>query len=415
MKTHLSFFFILFCILHFDSFAQSTWITDTKSGCKVYNPEPQPDESISWEGSCKQGLINGFGTLIWYNNGNEVARHVGLFENGKPNGKGRFTIKNGDSTEGNFVMGSIVNLDENMLKDLHVHELDITDSTDIYAADGISKSLFYYAIKPTGAIKGTLLLFSGTMETPADVVNNNVSFLKLAHENNLMVIIPSINNNLFISRAALSFINYAIADAIKNYKLESQKFILGGFSLGGMTALRYTELSVEDKSKTIVHPVAVYAIDSPLDFLRLYSSFSRISDNHFSEGAANEANYYLQKMNAQFGGTPSVNEKIYATNSIFSRNEKNGGNTAFLKNTPVRVYCDPDIDWWLKNRAQDLYDSNAIDLTAFINCLNIAGNKDATFINCIGKGYRLDGSRHPHAWSIVDANDCMKWLNTYLK
>ncbi len=77
-----------------------------------------------------------------------------------------------------------------------------------------------------------------------------------------MVIIPSINNNLFINTPALNFINNTITDAIKKYKLPSQKFIFGGFSLGGMTALRYTELSEEDKTKTIVHPLAAYAIDS---------------------------------------------------------------------------------------------------------------------------------------------------------
>ena len=277
-----SFHFVtVLCTCQLNLFSQSVWITDIKSGCKAYNPDPQPNEAISWEGGCKQGLVNGFGTLIWYNNGKEVARHIGIFEKGRPNGKGTFTIKNGDSVVGNFVMGNVVNLEEDILKDLQVHELDMTDSTEIYAADGISKSLFYYAIKPFGDIKGTLVLFSGTFETPADVVNNNIQFLKLAHDNNLMVIIPSINNNLFVTPSALNFIDRVITDAVGNYKLDTQKFIFGGFSLGGMTALRYTELSVEDKSKTIVHPIAVYAIDSPLDYSRLYASFSRISENHY--------------------------------------------------------------------------------------------------------------------------------------
>ncbi len=307
-----------------------------------------------------------------------------------------------------------VNIQEHVLNDIQVHELAIYDSTDIFTADSTSKSLFYYAIKPLGEIKGTLVLFSGTMETPADVLNNNTSFVKLAHENNLMLIIPSLNSNLFVNTITLNFINSALYDAIAYYKLNTQKFVFGGFSLGGMTALRYTELAVEGKKKTVVHPLAVYAIDSPLDYSRLYSSFSSIAANNFSEGAAYEGRYYLKKMNAQFGGAPNTNKKNYVNNSIFSKSEKNGGNASFLKNTPVRVYCDPDIDWWLKNRAQDLYDSNAIDLTAFINCLNIAGNKQSEFINCLGKGHRMDGSRHPHSWSIVDPNDCIKWIMNYL-
>lgn len=414
MKAFRFYLFVFINLFHLNSFSQSTWITDAKSGCKAYNPDPQPNETISWEGTCKEGLINGFGTLIWSNKGNEVARHIGLFENGRPNGKGKFMVVNEAPIEGYFVMGNLINLEENILQDLHVHELHILDSTDIFSADGISKILFYYAIKPIGDIKGTLVLFSGTMETPADVLNSNTAFVKLAHKNHLMLIIPSVNNNLFVNATTLHFINNAIADAIKNYQLSPQKFVLGGFSLGGMTALRYTELSVEDKKKTVIQPLAVYAIDSPLDYARLYSSFSRIAENKYSEGASNEANFYLQKMNTQFGGAPRLNEKIYIRNSIFSGSEKNGGNASFLKNIPVRVYCDPDIDWWLKNRGQDLYDSNALDLTAFINCLHFLGNTNSEFINCLGKGYRGNGTRHPHSWSIVDPNDCMKWISTYL-
>ncbi len=209
-----------------------------------------------------------------------------------------------------------VNMQEHVFKDIHVHDLAIVDSTDIFTADSSSKSRFYYAIKPLGEIKGTLVLFSGTMETPADVLNNNTSFAELAHDNNLMLIIPSVNSNLFLNTVTLNFINSTLSDAIAYYKLNTQKFVFGGFSLGGMTALRYTELSVEDKNKTVVHPLAVYAIDSPLDYSRLYSSFSSIAATNFSEGSAYEARYYLQKMNAQFGGTPNTNKKNYVSNSI---------------------------------------------------------------------------------------------------
>src|ERR1017187_9422766 len=45
------------------------WIAD-KSGCKVANPFPQPGESITWSGQCKNGVADGEGLLEWYINGN---------------------------------------------------------------------------------------------------------------------------------------------------------------------------------------------------------------------------------------------------------------------------------------------------------------------------------------------------------
>ncbi len=53
---------------------------------------------------------------------------------------------------------------------------------------------------------------------------------------------------------------------------------------------------------------------------------------------------------------------------------------------------------------------NALDQSAMINYLRRLGNKDAEFINAFGKGYRLDGTRHPHSWSIVDAANCINWI-----
>jgi len=58
---------------------------------------------------------------------------------------------------------------------------------------------------------------------------------------------------------------------------------------------------------------------------------------------------------------------------------------------------------------------NALDKSAMINFLQRAGNKKEEFINSYGKGYGLDGKRHPHSWSIVNASDCIKWIQKCLE
>jgi hypothetical protein len=49
------------------------------------------------------------------------------------------------------------------------------------------------------------------------------------------------------------------------------------------------------------------------------------------------------------------------------------------------------------------------------NFLMQSGNTKAEFIPAIGKGFRVDGTRHPHSWSIVEPTDCIKWLLELIK
>jgi len=190
---------------------------------------------------------------------------------------------------------------------------------------------------------------------------------------------------------------------------------MGGFSLGGMNAIRYTELSREDSTLTEIQPIAVYGIDPPLNWTRLYYSFQRTEELNFSEGAVQEATTYLNKLHTEFGGSPAEVSTVYIKHSVYSRNKKNGGNAKFLIDIPIRIYSDPDINWHLKERQTDLYDINAIDQTAMINQLHILGNEKAEFVNALGKGYRLNGMRHPHSWSIAEPNELMTWIKAKLK
>jgi len=167
---------------------------------------------------------------------------------------------------------------------------------------------------------------------------------------------------------------------------------------------------MKNSDLTAINPIAVYGVDPPLDWSRIYYSFQRTKELNFSEVAVNEATNYLTKLNQQFGGSPDEVPDIYYKNSMFSKNVKEGGNAKFLINTPIRIYSDPDIDWHLTERQTDYYDINALDQTAMINQLRISGNQNAEFINALGKGYRLNGMRHPHSWSIAEPNELMSWI-----
>jgi len=75
--------------------AKSGWIADPKTGCKVWNPYPQPNEGISWSGACKNGLAQGQGVLQWLQNGKPAGRYEGEYRDGKVNLRGTFIWPDG--------------------------------------------------------------------------------------------------------------------------------------------------------------------------------------------------------------------------------------------------------------------------------------------------------------------------------
>ena len=124
------------------------WIADASVGCQVWNPHPQPGETIRWSGACANGFAQGRGAAQWFRNnlpfeadegewragrqtgfGTQVwpsgrydgelvdgephgrgvlilqsVRYEGEFRNGKPNGTGTLT-RGGDIFRGTWTDG----------------------------------------------------------------------------------------------------------------------------------------------------------------------------------------------------------------------------------------------------------------------------------------------------------------------
>lgn len=78
------------------------WITTTNQPCKVWNPEPQPDESVTWSGDCQDGFAAGKGVLRWTEDGKPDMVFDGEYRNGKRNGHGVLTTPDGEIFDGEF-------------------------------------------------------------------------------------------------------------------------------------------------------------------------------------------------------------------------------------------------------------------------------------------------------------------------
>jgi hypothetical protein len=89
--------------------ATPNWITDKNTGCKIWDPNPEPNKNVTatWSGQCVNGIAQGKGYVRWYVDGVEHSKDEGNFVNGKINCQGKFTWANGDVYEGNFIDGNI--------------------------------------------------------------------------------------------------------------------------------------------------------------------------------------------------------------------------------------------------------------------------------------------------------------------
>ncbi|MFB6454941.1 hypothetical protein ACE38W_06690 [Chitinophaga sp. Hz27] len=431
MKKLLTLFFVVYASTLFAQSADDL-IKDSKGKCMVWATFffPKNDLTVNWNGAAKNGYATGQGSADYLIDSKPVLKYTGEMRNGYPNGHGEFVFGNGmrmlgefsdgimngegkiifaDSTRrlvGNFQDGEILNLDLKYREHLHKHLISTTDTSNLYVNDRGKTELFYYALVPEKP-RAAIVLLPGTWDRAEYTLSSNKALVQQAYENGIAVIAPTINQRLSLNEEVLGFLNTTFHHAVAQYHIPENKFIIGGFSMGGLFALRYGELSVQDSTRTTVHPAGVYSVDGPTDLEIMYHNFEVALEKSSNKV---EPTYGLNEFRKYFGGSPTEKPSPYLYFSTYSYKEKDGGNAKYLAKMPVRIYNDVDVNWWLDNRNCDLYGMNALPQSAMINYLHSIGNTQAVFVNAFQKGYRLDGSRHPHSWSIAAADDVIPWV-----
>lgn len=283
----------------------------------------------------------------------------------------------------------------------------------VYKTNGDSLQNYYRALIPHTSSKGLLVILGGFCTTP-DEVMLETRLPEKAVKAGYTVVIPYLmedcstidSKNLYQTR-----LETLIPEIIKKYNIPEGKFIIGGQSLGGHRALYYTEQAYKLNTKKIIKPNAVFGVDPPLNMKRLWNSFTYGVRTDFSEVSVGEGKEMLSRFKIMYGGSPSQNPKKYEEASSFYPEAKDGGNAKYLKTVPVRLYCDPDINWVIENRRGSYETMNATDLSGCISQLKLLGNKNAEFVNCFGKGFKPDGTRHPHYFSMLDADEFLVWTS----
>ena len=104
MRIFLKVLLATICLTTAYSYARSAessrWEADHQTGCQVWNENPQPNETITWSGSCLNGYAEGLGVLDWFEDGIATSHHQGNFKQGRPSGNAAITFKNGEIFNG---------------------------------------------------------------------------------------------------------------------------------------------------------------------------------------------------------------------------------------------------------------------------------------------------------------------------
>ena len=135
------------------------------------------------------------------------------------------------------------------------------------------KGCYYFKQLPETSIKGILVLIPGYGEHPY-AVSAQSTILQEAYKNGIAVIIVNLapnNESLPIDDNAISKLSKMITYFYEQEKISSNiKLNIGGFSIGGTTALKFYHLK-----NTEFKINKVFAIDPPLDMVRLRKSLAK--------------------------------------------------------------------------------------------------------------------------------------------
>jgi hypothetical protein len=227
----------------------------------------------------------------------------------------------------------------------------------------------------------------------------------------LVTVVPAAGNySHWLDDAWLQHLDRIVAETLATYHLPAGALVVGGFSAGGTAAVRYAEFCSAGRSAGGVRVKGVFAVDAPLDFGRFWRgealAIRRKADPRF----VNEAKGVLASMREILGGPPEENPDRYLRMSPFSAFAQDGGRARLLADVPVRLYTEPDVQWWMANRRVDYYSMNALDAAGLVLQLQLLGNREAQLVTTDRRGVRPDGARHPHSWSIVDEAELQAWI-----
>lgn len=265
----------------------------------------------------------------------------------------------------------------------------------------------YELILPIAQQKGVLILFPGFPETPANI-KTEFKIIEPAIREGIAIVLMKFNQRLWLTTEEKFRLTKTINQLFSSQNLEDDKVYLGGFSSGGNISLLLANHLAE--TDNIIQPKGVFLIDSPVDLFGLYEVAQRNIARNFSTISVQESKRTITSLEEHFG-KPANSFENYELYAPYTHKTNNIQNLTHLNDIKIRLYTEPDIQWWQENRQNEWEDMNAFFIKKLSHSLTKKYGDNVEYIATKNRGYRANGQRHPHSWSIVDINELLKWIS----
>ncbi|QYA24662.1 hypothetical protein G3I01_03770 [Gramella sp. MT6] len=255
--------------------------------------------------------------------------------------------------------------------------------------------------------EAVLILFGGFPEN-GEMIETEFPITDMALEEEVAVVYMNFNRKLWLEESQKADLANDLKVLFETNNLPNEKVVIGGLSSGGSIALLIGNYLTENSNLNL-EPTGVFVVDSPIDLAALYRITEENIKRDFSEASVGENTFIHNYFKSQLGN-PDEEIKPYEDYSVFTYETKNYQNIEGLKNTKLRFYSEPDKEWWKKNMGVEYEQMNAFHIERLTDFLQDQDYKDVEYLTSENKGYRSNGVRHPHSWSIVDKEDLLEWV-----
>jgi pimeloyl-ACP methyl ester carboxylesterase len=285
---------------------------------------------------------------------------------------------------------------------LHVAIASLEAQTSRKMKGKVGRMAYSYRImEPASTPRGIVVLMPSRGEKPKELFWHTSIPRHLAGQG-FVTIVPDVNYALILESRTRNILNDVVAAESARAGLP-ESFVIGGFSSGGTVAAHYAEYLLSHGETGSVK--GLFLIDPPLDLVRFYNAWTRLIESECPEVIISEGRFIKKYVEGITGGTPEAQPENYVRLSAFAATAPEGGNAASLRNVPIRLYTEPDLDAMQTKYCEDLtYENlNSSDLDRLATCLRKLGNDNVEYISTSGRGL--------HSWNIVDPEDLVRWVS----
>ena len=263
-----------------------------------------------------------------------------------------------------------------------------------------------YELHQVPKSKAVLVLFPGGGQQ-AIHTKKEFDILESAKAAQVSVLLMNFNRKLWLDPADAEALADVLKNALKTAQLKGQPLYLGGMSMGGNVALSLGQyLCANDPT---YQPKGIFMVDSPIDLYQLYQNAQQdLANPEFPEWRLAEPRWIVRHLESDLGQGEKLLRNLETRSPFTTQTQQHS--LPLLQQVPVRFYTEPDAQWWKENRGVGFERTNAFFIQNIHQWLKKEGWEQLELIETEGKGYRANGQRHPHSWSIVDIDGLLKWM-----